>query len=181
MKQKQQFSPAKLRTLLASALVLVTLGGGALFYYGLTTVREYAIKVNQSAVDAEASGQQIQGLQTLKAQLSQNTSLVSKANQIFATPESYQGQALNDVRRYADAAGLTIANTSFSDPSTGAAHAITVSFREPVSYAGLIAFLNNVEGNLPKLQVSALDLGYQDGGNADSVKVGEIKINIAVR
>lgn len=180
MKPKKQFRPADLRTLLAVLLVIVTLGGGALFYWGLNIVREYAVTVNQRGVDAEASGKQIQELQLLKSQLDQSNSLVEKANQLFSTPEAYQAQVLNDVRSYADAAGLAIANTSFSDPSTGSTYAITVSFQEPVLYSELIAFLNNVESNLPKLQVSKIALG-QTGGGADSVKVNELKIDIAVR
>lgn len=181
MKPKKQFSPSNLRTLLGVGLSIVVIGGGALFYYGLTIVREYSTTVSQSAVDAEASAQQISSLQLLKAELAQNTSLVDKANQIFSTPDAYQVQVLDDIRRYADAAGLGIANTSFSDPNTGAGNAITVTFRQPVSYSGLINFLNNVEGNLPKLQVSSIALGYDDGAGADGVEVGEIKINIAVR
>lgn len=181
MNSKKQFRPENLRTLLAVALVIVTLGGGALFYLGLTTVREYADEVARSAVDAEASGGQVQELQHLKARLAQSNSLVAKANKLFATPENYQSQVLNDVRNYANAAGLSIANTSFDDPSEGGTYAITVSFKEPVSFSKLIAFLNNVEGNLPKLQVSDISLGHTEGGNADSVSVGDIKIDIAVR
>lgn len=180
MKQKKQFRPSNLRTLLAVLIVLVTIGGGALFYYGLGIVRDYAVSVDQRALDAEASGRQIQELQLLKSQLDQSNSLVDKANQLFAAPGTYQSQALNDVRAYAAAAGMAISNTSFSDPSTGGEYAISVTFREPVTFSQLIAFLNNVEGNLPKLQVSAITLGYADGG-ADSVEVGEMKINIAVR
>ncbi len=180
MKPKKQFRPADLRTLLTVLLVIITLGGGALFYYGLTLVSDYAVTVDQKSVDAEASGKQIQELQLLKGQLAQSNSLVEKANQLFATPGNYQTQVLNDIRSYADTAGLSIVNTSFSDPSTGSSYAITVSFENPVSYSGLIAFLNNVEGNLPKLQVSKISLGYGNDG-ADSVKVNDIIIDIAVR
>jgi len=181
MKQKNEFRPANLRTLLAVTLVLMALGGGALFYWGVTNVREYAVAVDQRGIDAEASGQQIQELQVLKNQLSQSNSLVAKANKLFATPSNYQSQALNDVRNYANAANLSIAHTSFSTPGEGGSYAITVAFNEPVTYSQLITFLHQVEGNIPKLQVSELSLKRVENGDANSVSVGDIKIDIAVR
>ena len=181
MKPKKQFTPANLRAVLATLLVVIIAGGGALFYFGLDMVRGYAGEVNQSAADAEASGQQINQLQTLRNQITQSNSLIDKANQLFATPENYQTQVLRDVKNYANAAGLTIATTNFSDPAQSGVYSITVTFKNPVSYSKLVGFLNNVEGNLPKLQVSSIALGHADSSNPDYVQTGEIKIDISVR
>jgi len=181
MKPKKQFGPANLRTILAVLLVLIIAAGGAVFYFGLGMVREYAGEVNQSAVDAEASGKQVNQLQVLRNQLSQSNSLVDKANQLFATPGNYQTQVLRDVKNYADAAGLSIASTNFSDPAQSGVYSITVTFKNPVSYTKLIGFLNNIEGNLPKLQVSSIALGHADSPNPEYVQTGEIKIDISVR
>ncbi len=181
MKPKKQFGPSNLRTILAVLLVVIIGAGGALFYFGLGMVREYAEEVNQSAVDAEASGKQINQLQTLRNQLSQSNSLVDKANQLFATPANYQTQALRDVKNYANAAGITIASTNFSDPAQTGTYSMTVTFKNPVTYSKLIAFLNNLEGNLPKLQVSSIALGHADSSNPDYVQTGEIKIDVSVR
>jgi len=180
MQPKKQFRPANLRTLLGFLLVVIVLGGSAIFYWGLGLVRDYATEVNQTVVDADASANQIQELQTLKAQLAQSNSLVEKANQLFSTPDAYQARALSDVTNYANAAGLSIANTSSDGESTPGAHTLTVTFKNPVSYSKLITFLSNVESNLPKLQVSSLSLN-RSGGGADSVSVSEIKIDISVR
>ena len=181
MKPKKQFGPQNLRTILAFLLVVLVLGGGAAFYWGVGLVRDYAVQVQQRLVDADASAQQLQGLQTLKSQLAQSDNLIDKANQLFSTPDSYQQKVLTDVKNYADAAGLTIANTSFGDPATDGAHSMTISLREPVSYTKLIAFLSNIESNLPKLQISSISLGRSDRSGADAVKTGDIKINISVR
>lgn len=181
MKPTQQFRPSNLRAALSVLLVVITVGGGALFYWGLSVVREYTVAVNQRSADAVASSKQVQELQVLKNQIAQSDSLISKANQLFSTPSSYQAQVLNDVRTYAASAGLTIANTSFPNPAETGTHSIVITFRSPVSYSKLITFLNNVEGNIPKLQVSEMTLGHVNGGNADSVRLGETKIQIAVR
>lgn len=173
MKPKQQFRPSNLRALLSVLLVLVILGGGALFYWGITMVREYAVTVSQQTAQVEA-------LETLKAQTPQGDTTTSQISQLFATPSSYQTQLLADVKSYASAAGLTLAATNFNNPAEGS-YGMTVTLKAPVSYSSLIAFLNNIEGNIPKLNVSQITLGHVSGGGADSVKVGDIKIDIAVR
>lgn len=180
MKPKKQFRPQDLRSLLTTILIIVLVGSGITFNWGLSVIREYATDVDHRLADADASGKQIEELQTLKTQLTQSNSLVDKANQLFVAPASYQSQALSDVKNYADATGLSIANTSFDTSEETGTHTMTLSLNQPVSYSKLIAFLNNIESNLPKLQVSSISLGKADS-NADSVRTGEIKIDVSVR
>lgn len=180
MKPKKQFKPQNLRAILTTLLVVLVVGGGGLFYYGLTLVQEYSVDVNHRLADATASGEQISQLQTLKTQLSQSNSLIEKANQLFVNPSTYQGQMLNDVKNYADAAGLGLAATSFEDPATTGTYTMKLTLRQPVSYSGLINFLNNIESNLPKLQVSSIELKYANVKDPNSIGTGEIKIE-AVR
>lgn len=176
---KKSFKPQDLRTLLSVLLVLVLLGGGAAFYWGLGIVQQYATDVNHRLADADASGKQVDELRLLKNQLAQSNSLVEKANSLFATPNNYQSRALSDINRYASSAGLSIAKTKVDDAPQS--YAIIVSFKQPVSFKKLVTFLNNVERNLPKMQVSSLSLGPANGGGADAVQTGDIKINISVR
>lgn len=179
--QKKQFKPQNLRTLLATLFVIVLIGGSVGFYFGITAIRAYAIEVNNRLADADASGKQISSLQALKTQLAQSTSLIEKADQLFATPATYQAQVLSDLNRYADSAGLSITNRTFVDSTETGEHAIIITLRQPVSYNSLVNFLHNVEGNLPKLQVSSIALGRPGSGGASSVKTGDIKIDISVR
>lgn len=181
MKTKKSFKPQNLRSILIVLLALVVLAGAGVFYLGLNFVRDYAIEVNHRLEDAEASGKQIESLQALKAQLSESNSLIEKANALFATPANYQTQALTDIKNYADAAGIAVAGTTFSDTSANGVHGITVTLKQPVAYSKLIHFLDAVESNLPKMQVTSIELGRVEDGNADSVKTGEIKIDISVR
>jgi len=177
MQPKKQFRPANLRALLGVLLAVIILGGAALFYWGLSAVRDYAGEVNQQITNAQGSSKQLDDLRLLKSKLAQSSSLIEKANQMFSTPEAYQAQALTDIKRHADAAGLTITSTSFEADSSTA----TVTLRDPVSYTRLITFLSNIESNLPKLQVSSLTLAPPDNGNSGNVKTSEIKIDISVR
>lgn len=180
MKEKKQFKPQTLRAILAALLVLIVLAGGGAFYLGLDLVQKYAIEVDHKLVDAEASEKQISQLQVLKSQLNQSNSLIQKADQVFSTTTTYQAQALSDVRKYADASGLTVNSTNFDDVAAGTA-SMTITLKQPVSYTKLVAFLNNIEGNLPKMQINSIALGQPGSGGADMVRTGDIKIGIAVR
>jgi len=171
-------SPQSLRGVLTVLLIVAIAGGAGLFYLGLQDVRSYAIEVNHSIADAEASRTQVQSLQVLKGQLSESEALIAKANQMFATPNNYQSAALTDIATYASASGLTITKTSFDEAAIGT---MTVGLKSPVSYKKLVQFMSNLEGNLPKMHVSEITLNHTVGGNADSVTVDDIKIMIAIR
>ncbi|MFZ1250141.1 MAG: hypothetical protein WAR37_01705 [Candidatus Microsaccharimonas sp.] len=177
---EKQFSPQKLRTVLAGVLVLVILGGAAGFYWGLGIVRSYALDVNHRLIDADASSLQVQQLQTLRQTLNENSDLIQKADQVFALPNTYQTQALVDVQAYARVAGISITSTEFDD-STPGSYILTLQLSNPVSYSGLITFLNNIEGNIPKISVQSLTLGPPDNANPNAVNVKDIKLNIYVR
>ena len=171
-------SPQSLRGILIILLVVTIAGGAGLFYLGLQDVRTFAVEVNHSIADAEASRTQVQSLQVLKGQLSESESLIAKANQMFATPSNYQSAALTDIATYASAAGLTVTKTSFDEATLGT---MTIGLKSPVSYKKLLQFMSSLEGNLPKMHVSEITLNHTVGGNADSVTVDDIKIMIAIR
>ena len=174
-------SPQALRGILVVLLIVVVTGGAGLFYLGIEEVRKFAIEVSHTTADAEASRGQVQALQALKSQLSQSELLISKANQMFATPENYQSQAITDIRNYATASGITITKTSFDDQTAGNERIMTVSLQSPVQYSKLIQFLDAIEGNIPKMQVSAINVGHVSGNGANTVTVEDIKITIATR
>jgi len=178
---KQAFKPQSLRAVLLVVLVLVLAGGLGLFYLGLNEVRTFAVEVNHSIADAEASNGQVQALQSLRGQLTQSEALIAKANQMFATPANYQNQAITDTRNYAAAAGISIAKVDFDTVVAGVSPTMTVSLKAPVPYAKLIQFLDNIESNIPKMQVSSIGIAHVGGGNAGSVAVDDIKIMIATR
>ena len=177
---KKSFKPQSLRTILGFLIVAVTLGGGTLFYYGLEQVKAYAISVNERLEDAEASDEQIQQLQVLKNQLAQSKQLVAKADKMFANSNSYQTQALSDIRNYSEQVGIEIAATDFENSEDGS-NIVIIKLANPTNYPKLIQFLTLLEGNLPKMQVTSIETKYVPGGDADAVEVGDIKINVSVR
>jgi hypothetical protein len=172
--------PQTMRGILSFILVAAVLGGAALFYLGLTTVQTYSEDVNKRLIDATASETQVRQLQTLRQKIADNEALIAKADKVFATPSNYQAEALNDVRAYANQAGVSIRSTDFDDPSSGT-YSITVRLNNPVNYTSLVRFITLIEGNLPVLQLTSLDISRPQTNAGTNVTVGDIKINIAVR
>jgi len=180
------------RNLLSFLMFIVVLGSVAGFYFGLQTIKTYALDVSHTVSDANASGKNIEELGALKQALAEREALVAKANSLFATPNTYQSQVLKDLQKYAAAAGVTITNTEFDKQATGDntttpvvtpanSHSVIVTIGSPASYAKLIAFLDALEGNVPKLQVTGVSLSRPSAPSGDLVATEKITITVATR
>lgn len=179
---KKSMKASSLRSFLIVLIIILLLVVGGGFYLGFQQVRSFAVEVSHSAVDADASGKQIEELQVLKKELEERETLVAKANELFATPDNYQSQALNDVQKYAQTYGITILNTNFEPDTPGSPdHTFVITLQSPMSYAKLLQFLDAIEGNLPKMQVTSVSLGHTTSGAAGDVTTEAIKIGISTR
>lgn len=183
---KKQMKATSVRKLLTTLILILILAGAGGFYLGLQQVKNYAVAVSHTAADATASAQNVKSLEQLKQTLAQSSSLVDKANKLFSTESGYQSQALKDVQKYASESGLTISNTNFSAGSTATpvvsgGHTFVISLQSPVDYKKLLQFLNDVEGNLPKMQIISLDLSRPTGTAAGQVAIGDTTIEISTR
>jgi hypothetical protein len=179
---KKSMKASSLRSFLIVLIIILLLGVAGGFYLGFQQIKTFAIEVSHTAVDAEASGKQIEELQILKRELEAREDLVTKANKLFATEDSYQSQALSDVQRYARTFDVTILNTDFeSDPRGAADNTFVITLESPVSYTKLLKFLDAIEGNLPKMQVTSVSIGRTSSGSANAVTTEAIKIGISTR
>jgi len=176
------------RNFLAFVLVVVILGSTAGFYYGLQVIKDYSLEVTHTTADASASATNIDQLSQLKQQLTDRQALVAKAENLFAKPGTYQTQALKDISKYASEAGVTISSIDSSSPdsSTGQAPAISnysevITLQSPVSFAKLLRFLDAIEGNLPKMQITGIAIDRPSSPSGDQVATDKITITVAVR
>jgi hypothetical protein len=174
------------RTLLSVSLVLLTFAAGAGFYFGLQKVNEAALEVTHASQDAVAGIAQVEGFKELQVQLDQAKLLVTKADTIFAPSANYQGQALLDLQAYATASGITITNTEFGDTTDNGANGavtrpVTITLAQPVSYTGLLRFLQLTEGSLPKLAVNGVKITRLPDASNGQVGVAPITLRILVR
>lgn len=179
---KKPMRAASLRSFLVAVIIILLLVVAGGFYLGFQQVRSFAVEVSHSVADADASGKQIEELQVLKKELEERESLVTKANKLFATTDNYQSQALSDVQKYAQVHGVTILNTNFEGDVEGStSHTFVITLQSPVAYTKLLQFLDAIEGNLPKMQVTSVSLGHTTGGAANEVTTEAIKIGISTR
>jgi hypothetical protein len=179
------------RNVLSFMLVVVIISAVAGFYYGLQVLREYALDVTHTVTDSSASADNIDQLSVLKKQLADGQPLVAKAQKLFSTPDTYQTQALKDISKYASDAGITISSIDSASPASGNAtsplspsgtgYSEVITLQNPVSYAKLLQFLDAIEGNLPKMQITGVSIDRPATPSGDQVTTDKITITVAVR
>lgn len=174
-----------LRKFLAFLMVLSILGASAGFYYGLTQIRDLAADTNQRLIDADASGQQIEQLRQLKITLEESDNLVSKAQDVYATQDNYQTQAIRDLQKYASTARISIEDIEFPASAEGEgvvnSRPIEVRLETPVPYERFIRFIELIEGNIPIMQLDTIQVARPTTPEGSQVSVGTILIRMAVR
>lgn len=178
--KKAGMKASHLRSFLIFCFV-VSLGAGAgLYYLNYFQIEELAIEMNHRVADADASTKQIQQLQILKSQIDRDENLITRANNLFAAPDTYQTQAIRDVRHYAALSGTNVTTTTFSDTPIQGARSFTVEIGSPTSYTNFIRFLRGIESNIPKMEVSKLSIGRASNGG-DSVIVDNVIMIIHIK
>jgi len=185
MKKEQKKMQAKTtRTILSATLVIVIIGAVVGFYFGLQVIKAYALEVTHSVTDSHASGQNISELNKLQQQLAAGQGLVTKANELFSTPATYQTQALKDISKYASEAGISISSID-SAPAEGAAatsnYSEVITIQSPVSYAKFLQFLDGIEGNLPKMQITGITIGRPKIPSGDQITTDKITVTVSTR
>lgn len=190
--KKNKLSAITLRTILSvSVIVLVGLAAVG-FYFGQNWLRTFAVSVSQTVANSKASGNDIQTLKTLQQNLLARQDIITKATSIIASGQDYQTQTIHDLDKYAVYADVTISNYSFAQtvtPSTpttnptqatagAGSKAVTVTIISPVSYTKLLKFMTAIEGNLPKMQISSINLGRVEGGDGSSVRTDQLTIEV---
>jgi len=186
MKKGFTLNAVATRNFLAFFMVLVVLGATAGFYFGLQIIKDYAVEVSHAVADSNASGKSIEQLSVLKQELAEREPLVAKASQLFSNESNYQAQGLKDIQKYASITGVTITNTDFSKSDTTTAPATlggtaVITIQSPVSYAKLLAFIDALEGNLPKLQITGINISRPTAASGDLVTTDKITITVAIR
>lgn len=184
----KELTATSMRTLLRALLVVIIIAAIGGFYFGLQQVRVVAVDVTHTSEDASASNEMVERIAELQAELVKTRALVEKADTMFVPVANYQVQAVTDLRRYADASGISITETDFGEPdvaanstATGETRPVTVTLAQPVTYASLVRFLQLTEGSLPKMTVNGIQITRSDTGNKDQVTVAPITLRISVK
>jgi hypothetical protein len=181
------------RNILAFVLVIVIIGSVIGFYFGLQIIKAYALEVAHTTTDSIASDKNIGQLDQLKQQLASGQVLVAKSDALFATPDTYQTQALKDISKYAADTGISISSIDTVKPiapggasstppaATVPSYSEVITVQSPVSYAKFLQFLDAIEGNLPKMQITGISVARPKEASGDTITTDKITITVSVR
>ncbi len=192
--KKPRLISTKLRSLLlVIVVILFGLSAGG-FYFGQVWLRTFAGTVSQTIADSQASGNDVQSFKKLQANLASRQEIIAKATSLVASSQNYQDQAIRDLDKYASNAGISISNFSFAPAAAAAATAatptsgartpasnsssVTITLISPTSYTKLMSFMSAIEGSIPKMQISSVNLGRVPDGGQDSVKTDQLTIEV---
>ena len=170
----------KLRLVLSCSLIFVTALLVALFVYYYDQLRTAATETNHIVVDKDASQNNIATLDKIEDFLTANSQVVERARSIVADSQSYQyqDQIITDLNDFASRNKVSITNVDFtgtnpptstpstpvaptpSQPTTGGikSTSATITIKTPVNYDDLLRFLESIERNLTKMQISRVSL-----------------------
>jgi hypothetical protein len=164
-KETQAISAQKLRWVLVGTIVSgVILGVAGVWYLnGLLVTRVAA--TNDASQSSSVSKNNLELAQGLKSYLQNHTDDVQKAAMVVAqtTAYRYQNQIVEDVTRYANAAGVTIVGFDFPqdissatvDKTTGLKSlTATITLSDHAAYTSYLLFLKYIEQNLTKMQIT---------------------------
>lgn len=186
--KKSSMSPTVLRGLLGTAVVLSIGLAGVGFYFAHGWLAELAVSVSNKVAESSTSGSDLQALSRLQQEIASQQEVATKASSMFTSSQTFQTQAVKDLGIYAAATGITISNFTFGTPATtavstgisGLDSTITITLTSPVSYTSLLKFMQAIESNLPKMQISSVNLTRIEG-DSQSVQIDQLTIGVYTR
>jgi hypothetical protein len=184
--KKSKMNAVTLRGILVTVIVLLIILAGVGFYFAENWLSSLAISVSHTVASSATSDNSVQSLQKLQSELAGEQDIITKTNSLITSTSTYQTQAVQDLIAYAAATGITISNYSF--PAVAAATPtntipstqVSVTLTSPISYISLLKFMNDIESNLPKMQIITINLARIDG-DSSSVSVSELTIAVYAR
>lgn len=154
-------------------LMLATASIG--FYFAMNYIQKYLqVSDKSTSVQANVSRQEISAIEK---KLDDLKTTITKTSDIIISRDSYQSQALVDIKKYAADSGVTLSgDLSFARPSaevnellifSGASltSPVVVTLNNPVEFSSFIKFIRLIESNLPKMQISNIKITRVDNSD----------------
>jgi hypothetical protein len=202
--KKYELNAVQFRLILSISLffifaIMLTVAG-----FAYNELKKVAVDVSHTSADANASSNNVETLEKIEQKLNDDRDVVGRTNSIVAESKSYQyqDQIIADLKDYASRAGIVLTNFDFSSntttptPGSNATQApsptapspppsgvkstsVSVTLKNPVDYESLLRFLQSIEQNLTKMQVSKVSLTKSESDN--SVSSDALTIEVYVR
>jgi hypothetical protein len=193
---KRQLTATTVRIILSASLLVITGIGVTIFSLAHSNLQQVATDVSHVVVDSDASQNNLTTLETVKKTLAINQDVITRASDIVADSQSYQyqDQIVTDIGGYANRAGIGITNIDFSAAKAAAPSSptaatpaaplgvkttsVSVTLKNPVDYNSLLRFIESIEQNLTKMQISKVSLSRSTAGNEITSDILTIEVYI---
>ncbi len=175
---KKSLKATSLRNFLVFLVLLTIAIAGSSFYFGQQWLHNYAVDVSHKVADATNSNGDVSTLKKLQEEIDKQQAVLGKTQSLFTDQSNYQTQVVQDMSRYATQLGMPTPNFTFQSstgtPSAGApagtatnttpGNTVTVTVESPIAYTTLLKFISAIEQNLPKMQLTGINIGRAEGG-----------------
>ena len=188
MNKSKKLTAVSLRAILGTSIVLLIVVAGVGFYFAQSVLNKLAITVSGTVAQSKNSDSSLQSLNQLQQTLTAQQGIITKTSSIFSSAATFQTQAVKDLIAYAATSGITISNYAFPTASVSSTATstsvpttqVTITLTSPVNYKNLLSFMTAIEGNLPKMQITSLNIGRAIGDNA-SVRIDQLTVAVYTR
>lgn len=198
---KKPLTATRLRLILSGSMVVIIILQGVIFAYAYGNMAATATEVSHTVVDASASQNNLTTLEKIEDILNNEKTVVERAQSIVADSQSYQyqDQIITDLNDFASRNGVSITNVDFSSsdtPSTATPSApatpttpapaglkstsVIVTLKTPVDYNNLLRFIESIEQNLTKMQISKINLSKGEA-KGNEVMSDALTIEVYIR
>ena len=180
-------------TLLLIVILAAMIGAVTFAYSFLSKASEDVGKMQNEAVAIDSK---IQNLLVLKDQLDKNSDIAKKAKNIVSESKmyQYQNQIVQDLSTYADRAGIPIRSFTFQSDSKNSAQSpaakkkintgpagikstfVSIQLGEKIDYVRFLHFLNLIEKNVTRMQLSGVAISRAPDSREVSVQEFEVKV-----
>ena len=173
--KKSPMKATALRGILIFVLIVIAAGISGGYYFAHQWLETYSATVGTTVAQSQNSNNDVEIGQQLQAAIANQQQTITKVNQLFSDPTTYQTQVINDVTIYAAALGLPTpdfssgsAASGTTTPAAGAAASggsattVTVTLPTPINYLTFLKLVRSIEQNLPKMQIASVNLTRND-------------------
>lgn len=182
--KKSSMTPKKLRIILVLAMLLIAGSSVAGFVIVQKKLSSYAASITQLNANAQSGDQSIQTLEQLKTKLKEEQPSIELTRSFVGDSSTYNERVISDLTRIANTSGVSITSFNFSSgaasqpaASTGGVSpaapasaginqkSVAITIRNPVNYTKFMTFLELIESNPLKMQLSGVSMTKEKDDN----------------
>lgn len=202
---KNGMSAKRLRVILLISMLLIIVAIASGFLFVQRNLHDYATTISRLNADAQSGDKNVQTLSAVEQRLAEEQDTIAAARSIVADQATYTDQVINDISRIASESGVTITSLEFAKEAAASAptttptatpgqptaptattsapagvikKSVTVSLQSPLPYSNLLSFIQKVETNNLKMQLTGVTINKDQ---ASMVTTQTFTIEVYVR